>query len=64
MRIGKSGMGMSKHRKSGKAANYKHFTGKKRGKRINRGGLTRRQRKQRRKKRGTHKNKYKTKKGG
>lgn len=51
-------LGLSKHRKSGKAANHRHFTGKKRkSKTVTRtgNGLTR---KERRLKRGSHVNRY------
>jgi hypothetical protein len=56
---GQSGMGMTKHGKSGKAHKSEHFTGIKKGKRVRRTGkgLTRKQRHLRR---GTHKNKYET----
>ena len=48
-------IGMSKHRKSGKSVNEKHFTGKKGGKPVRRKGLSRKQRKINN---GTHNNKY------
>ena len=48
-------LGMSKHRKSGKVVNGKHFTGKRVGKKVRRAGLSR---KQRRVKSRTHENKY------
>ena len=54
---GNSGMGIQKHRKSGKVPNNKHFTGKKAGKQRKRKGKGL-NKKTRRKKRGTHKNKY------
>ena len=57
MRRSTGGMGLPKHRKSGKVNSGKNFTGKKGGKRVRRTGkgLTR---KQRRLKRGTHASKY------
>ena len=50
-------MGMERHGKSGHTVNDKHFTGPKAGKRVRRigKGLTRKERKI---KRGKHKNKY------
>ncbi len=51
-----SGSGMSKHRKSGHTVNSSHFTGTKRGKRIRRKGISR---KERQMKRSKHVNKYK-----
>lgn len=53
---GKGGMGIQKHRKSGKVHKVTHFHGPTSGKRKRRGGLSRKQRKQ---KCGTHINKYK-----
>lgn len=50
-------LGMSKHRKSGYTTPCSHFTGCKGGKRLRRKGKDL-SRKERRKKRGTHKNKY------
>jgi hypothetical protein len=55
MHQGNSGKGLQKHRKSGVVHNCEHFTGKKGGKQIKRKGSTK---KQRRKKHGTHQNKY------
>ncbi len=48
-------MGMQKHRKSGVSVNHNHFTGTTKGKRIRRNGLTRKQRKLKRR---THVNKF------
>ena len=51
-------MGTSKHYKSGHTVNSKHFTGTKAGKRVRRKGLSRKERKLKRRK---HINKYKQK---
>ena len=57
METGASGKSMARHRQGGHVTNQQHFTGKQGGKRQSRvgKGLTR---KQRRKKRGSHVNKY------
>lgn len=55
MQKGRGGIGSTKHGKSGKANSNKNFTGKKGGKKVRRKGLSRKQRKMKRR---THKNKY------
>lgn len=60
MQKGGGNIGSKKHGQSGKPHNNKHFTGKSKGKPTRRKGLTRKQRKAKRR---THKNKYKRQKG-